>query len=342
MNAFLSQTLDVLKSIVIKYASTILVVLTIIGLGYFGYTMWRGKQELEVKYANLVGIQEKYEQLTKYTAKLENDYKSQKDLQEEAAKRWGQQANQLKGQIKMLSDATFLMRSYARQNNMPDLVYEGKTPETSYVYYEIEYRDKDGKSGPPVGYVMIYKSGKIVSKVYDYSILVNLAVSQDRDSGKYTVLSKADWYIESGHLGTRQGDRKIPGKEDWRLKPYPLPIVGGKALIDPTEETHTSQFYWYAPHLNGGLNVGVENGELFARPSVSFNVAGYGKTKNDLKWKFLQPGVGFSPKLKTFDINLMPFSYRPFDTVITNTYIGPGISFSHEGPGYFLGISLGF
>ena len=189
---------------------------------------------------------------------------------------------------------------------------------------------------------MVYKTGKIVSKVYDHVVLVNNAVSQDRDSGRYTVLAKADWMIKSGHLGTRQGDRKIPGKEDWRNRPYPMPISGGTAIIDPTEKLDPPQFFFWAPHLNGGLNAGVESGGFYVRPSISFSVAGYGKTKNDLKWKFIQPGIAFDSDFRFFDLNIMPFSYRLFDSVITNTYVGPGVGWSERGMNYFLGLSLGF
>ncbi|MDX1471018.1 MAG: hypothetical protein R3213_05945 [Flavobacteriaceae bacterium] len=271
----------------------------------------------------LVGKTDKYKQLTDYVANLERKYVEQKELTRVAEEQFGRERGELKGRIKVLSNATYLIRERARRSNSSDLVYEGKG--VKYVFNEIRFQD-----GPPIGYVLIFDDGRVVSKVYNHSIDVKTAVSRDEDSGKYNILSKADYVLRSGH-------RKPDGK-NWFGVPYPMKITGGTALIDPTEPNKSSKrFYLWAPRYNFGVNFNKEG----AAPGIGASLMGYGYSKRDLDFKFLELGLQYE-EIDGIGFTFKPLLWRPFSDTLPNTYIGPGMSYDKSGQDYFLGISVGF
>ena len=138
----------------------------------------------------LVGQKEKYQQLSEFTAKLEIKYVGQEKLRKELERNFSAEKGALKGRIKILSNATFLIREKARKSGKSDLVYQGNR--LKYIVNEIRYKD-----GPPVGYVLIFDNGKVVSKLYNHRFDVKTAVSRDEDSGRYSVVSKADYILMS-------------------------------------------------------------------------------------------------------------------------------------------------
>jgi hypothetical protein len=177
---------------------------------------------------------------------------------------------------------------------------------------------------------MIFDDGKVVSKIYNHEINVKLAVSRDEEKGNYNVVSKADFTLKSGHL---QSD-----KINWFGKPYPLKIVGGTALIDPTEKVNNGQrFYWWVPRYNGGLIVSPEG--IYPMLGVSF--LGYGYSHRDLTFKFAQIGLHSDPD-KNIGINITPVLYRPFADTFPNTYLGLGALWDNRGKNGFVSISFGF
>lgn len=309
-----------------NFKNSLIIILLCIG-ATFGYNLWKNNEENSRLYRELIGQKQKYEQITKNLAKLEIQYKEQKDLAAQYKKDFSEYKKSSDQRIKILSNATYLIRERARKEKRSDLVYEGKR--IKYVFNELRFKD-----GPPIGYVMIFDNGKVVSKIYNHVIDVKTAVLRDEDSGKYEVLSKADFILRSGHLK--------PDGKNWFGVRHPLEINGGTATIDPTEKNPArSRFHLWAPRLSGGFNLmATQEDGIFARPTLGVSLAGYGPSKRDLDYKFAHIGVGFSQD--TFDLNLVPVYYRPFRETLPNTYIGPGVSLSNEGTNYFLGINFNF
>ncbi len=278
-------------------------------------------------HTNLIGQKEKYVQLSEHSAKLENQYVDQDTLKAKLESEWADEKKALKGRVKILSNATYLIREKARKENRSDLDYKGK--KIKYLFNEIRF-----KKGPPIGYVMIFDNGKVISKIYNHVIDIKMAVSRDEDNGKYSIVSKADFKLRSGHLK--------PDGVNWYNKPYPLKIVGGTALIDPTEKPETPRFHLWNPRLSAGFNAGVESGDTFAKPAVGVSLMGYGPSKRDLDWKLLHFGVGFGRSHEDLDLHFMPVLWRPFRETLPNTYIGIGTGIGTEGQNYFFGINFNF
>lgn len=109
------------------------------------------------------------------------------------------------------------------------------------------------------------------------------------------------------------------------------------------------EFYLWAPHINftidfgiGGFDVLDENSNPIV-PGISVSMSGYGRTKNDLDWKFVE--LGLSSDGDTTYFKFMPFSYNigNFVPLVSNTFVGPFIGYSTEGETvYGFGLSIPF
>lgn len=300
---------------------------------YFGdraYSYIKGLVGENVRlHTELIGTTQKYEQLSDHAAKLEIKYSDAKALEERLNKDFANEKDALQGRIKILSNATFLIREKARVSGTSDLVYQGTT--LKYIVNEIRFAD-----GPPVGYVLIFDDGRVVSKIYNHTIDVKTAVARDEDSGVYSIVSKADFILKSPSIN-------MNGEKVWTNIPYPLKIVGGSATVDPTEKNPlTRHLILWAPHINGGVSAGVSTSGGFLRPAVDFNVAGYGTTRNDLDWKFLHLGVDIDTDLQDLGLHITPFSYRFWPSVLTNTYVGPALGWTQSGMNLQLNLNLSF
>lgn len=290
--------------------------------GKIGSYFYGLKTENKRLHTELIGQKEQYKQLSDHAASLEIQYVDQQRLNKELEAKFANERDSLKGRIKVLSNATFLIREKARKSGRSDLVYKGKR--LKYVLNEIRYND-----GPPVGYVLIFDNGNVVSKLYNHELSVNTAVSRDEGSGRYDIVSKADFILRSPSLNTN-------GEKNWYKVPYPLTITGGKAFVDPTEPNQLKpKFHWWAPHLNMSIDFNRE-----ISPGLGVSLAGYGVTKNDLDWRFVNLGAHYN-ETDGVEATLVPAMYRPFSNILSNTYIGPGIQFGDNGIGYFLGLQVG-
>jgi hypothetical protein len=280
-------------------------------------------KENERLHQELIGQKERYEQLSERAAKLENQYVGQEKLRAELERQFSEEKAALTGRIKILSNATYLIREKARKSSKSDLVYQGKR--IKYVLNEIRYND-----GPPVGYVLIFDDGRVVSRLYNHKLEVKTAVSRNESSGRYSIISRADFVLRSPSLN-------LNGEKNWFGKPYPLKIVGGTALIDPTEPNALKKkFHLWAPHINANLN--FKNFDQ-VEPGIGASLMGYGYTKNDLDYRFLQ--VGMQMNDRNLEATLTPVMWRPFSSLLSNTYIGPGVSHDGNSFGYFLGFHVG-
>jgi hypothetical protein len=280
-------------------------------------------------HTELIGQTEKYQQLSDHAAKLEVKYSDAKALEERLNKDFAAEKGALEGRIKILSNATFVIRESARKAGKSDLVYQGET--VKYVVNEIRFND-----GPPVGYVLIFDDGRVVSKIYNNVIDVKTAVARDEDSGKYSIVSKADFILKSPSINQN-------GEKVWTNVPYPLRINGGTATVDPTEKNPLfPRLRLWAPHLNGGMSAGAGIGGAFVRPTVDASLAGFGRTDNDLDWKFVHLGFDIDTELTDPGFHVIPFSYRFWPTMLTNSYVGPGLGWTKTGMNLQLNLNLTF
>jgi uncharacterized protein YjiS (DUF1127 family) len=318
--------LDSIKQILVKYFSSLLLLITVVGMVGLVYRMYRGRQDSERRYQDLVGKSEELQRLSDYVVVLERQYKTQDALKDLAIKRWQKEAEALKRRIKMLVDSSFTMGG--------DEQVPGEFRDGEWSVYEAKL-GKQGDDSPPVCRFRVRKSD-VRSQVYNYEISVDVAVSRDESSGKYMVLTKAGFVLRD-----RDASEEFAGRAGWRNRYYPLNVSGGTASIDPTEPEGVSRFRWWAPHLNGGVAFGVASGQFVAVPNFGLSISGYGQTDRDLKWKILSVGLGYDPAARSLEADLYPFLYRPFDKLLTNTYVGPGIGWGAAGTRYYLGVMLG-
>jgi hypothetical protein len=103
------------------------------------------------------------------------------------------------------------------------------------------------------------------------------------------------------------------------------------------------EFFWWAPHINFTVDFGIGDLDVGIIPGVSVSIAGYGRTYNDLDWKFIELGVNSNGDDTYF--KFMPFSYNIGNHIplVSNTFLGPFVGFSTEAETVFgVGLSIPF
>lgn len=314
----------------IKTFLSIVLILATLFLGYKGYSYISSlKSDNSRLHSELVSKTTDYEQLSKYVAKLEITYSDYKELEARLKGQFDKERAVLEGRIKVLSNATFMIREAAKHSKSSDITYSGDS--VKYVVNELSYED-----GPPIGYILIFDNGEVVTKLYNHEFKVYNAISRNEDTGIYTVLAKATYVLKSPSL-------KASKDNNWFNKEFELPITGGSAVIDPTEknQSHPHLHLW-APHINGGLAASLGGGGVELRPLIDLSLAGYGPTKNDLDWKFLSLGIDTDSKFLYPGAHLYPVSYRFFPSLLTNTYLSVGVGWNSLGSNFQGALSLGF
>lgn len=307
------------KAVAITVITIIVVVFSCIGLKYVNGLV----VEKNRLYTQLIGQQQAYKQLSDHAAQLEIDYKKESDLRTAAEAEFANEKGALLSQIKILSDATFLVRQKADQEKNSEVVFAGKAGD-GFVLNEIKY-----DNGPAIGYVLIQNDGRVTSKMYDHIIDVHTVVSKDESTGKYSVVSKADYILKQYAVNTTG--------TDWTNKPFALNITGGTAQIDPTEPSIIKKHWMlWDPKFNINLDV---DGDGFL-PGAGVSLMGYGGDPNDLDFKFVQIGGHFVSK-EILEPTITPVLWRPFHGLIDNTYVGPGVSYGDGHVKYFLGVQVG-
>ena len=288
----------------IKVSLALIVVLAI--SNYFSY---HGKKIL---HQELIGQKQKYHQLSAHAASLGVEYMSQKDLIVAINDKFSKEKNALKGNIKILSNQVFQTNHSKRTLKKFDV--ENAEVALSEISYE---------NGPPLGYIAIYRTSDITSEMYKHEISVNTVVSKETKTGKYTIISKADFILKE--------EPKVESSKKWFNKPFPLNITKGTAMIDPTEEIIMKpEFYWWNPKFN--LSVAVRE-KLSV--GVSASLMGYGVGRNDLDFKIVT--LGLQKINDEVDISIVPFSFRPVKKVLPNTYLGIGKFLNSN---WFLGLEV--
>jgi len=327
--------LKVLGLVFKNFVHVVLGVLLLI-IAALGYSMFKQHQALTKAKNDLVGQKDAYQQLSSTYAKLETDYVSEKSLAEQAKKNWQNELaenKKLKDQLRGLASATFSV-SQTPVVGAPDKLVPGPD---GYLYQEITYQDAKGKQGPPTGFVKVAnQTGVVTSKLFDHDIQIETAIAVDPKSGKVEVFSKGYYVLREPSLADTDPSS---GKTSWKDVRYPLNITGGSLVYSPGAPPAAASYpsrFLVAPHLNAGVfaalttDQGVEEGA-----HVDVTWLGYGRTKNDLDFKFVGLGTDFNKNYG--DVSFVPVSYRvPFIPLISNLWVSPTIGLDVGGKAFGL------
>lgn len=335
-----------LKHYFARYFVNLVSILTLAGIMYFGWNLWEDKQRekeerkaLEERYGKLTDTKEAYVQINAQLAQLATLYKDQAELAKDVALAWKDLAIERGERVKLTTDTTVSVDN--TEDKAPKSDYEFLTPEGKKSYTLNELR-VEGKDSPALGYILVKNDGTVYKKNYKFEIHVESVQLKDDLTGKIRVVSRAFLVpLENGLAEDRRPDLK-----KWKDEKYPLKVTGGETVVDPQEPilvlNKTKGWVPWSLNLNAGFGVfGGRGGDIDTKATVDTNFFGYGYSKQDLDWKILHLGVDYS-KTGGLGLHLMPFSYRPIPSLLTNTYVGPGAFLTPETNGYFLGLNVGF
>lgn len=101
------------------------------------------------------------------------------------------------------------------------------------------------------------------------------------------------------------------------------------------------EFQWWAPHINLNIDTGFSSTlESKVGAGLSLSLSGYGKTSNDLTWKFID--FGLSTNGKDYFGKFAPFGYNVGDKIplISNTFISPFVGYEFKNGSTIGGLSL--
>lgn len=334
------------KAYLAKYFTNLLSIITLAGIVFFGWNLYEDRQKekeerklLEERYGKLTDTREDYVQLNKQMAQLATLYKDQAELAKDVAMMWKDLAIERGERVKLKSDTIVTVDDRSEKQEKSD--YEFLTPEGKKSFTLNELRI-EGESSPAIGYVLVKNDGEVLKKNYKFEVHVESVQLKDDLTGKIRVVSRAFLVpLENG-----LADKHRPDLKKWAGEKYPLKITGGETVVDPQEPiistNKTKGFVPFTFNLNGGFGVfGTAKGEIDTKAMVDTTFFGYGVSKRDLDWKFLNVGGNYS-KTGGLGLHLSPFTYRPLPDTLTNTYVGPGAFVTQDISGYFLGLSVGF
>lgn len=299
----------------------------IVGLVFFG---WRAYKDLG---DNVQSVHIAYKQLTETLARAQNDLVSKKDLQEFASQT-NMDMNKIKSDLQDLNahlvavgQTVASIDGRIESNQSPDHE-EPHTPPTQPTTcttcdlfgYTTKRVATDIMLGDmPFGEVWFDASNeKPFTTKYD---AIDVKVS--------TVIGEQD---DSTHDGIMVFYHTIStvNKTD--------PNLAGKEFVLKTTSSEykqllekSTQFYWWAPHLDLAIdNTLTLQSDTFFNPgaSLGLSIMGYGRTKNDLDWKFIRVGIGANVE-KNFYLTLQPVEYNigKFIPLLSDLWVGIGASY---------------
>lgn len=113
-----------------------------------------------------------------------------------------------------------------------------------------------------------------------------------------------------------------------------------KELTFVVRDEAAPRFWWWAPHIDVGLLAGLHTDATYSMGgSAGVSIMGWGKTKNDLSWRFPRlsfdyvekPAIGVTPVLYNLGENL---------PVISDLWVGPHVTWGFQDDA-FIGVVIG-
>jgi len=213
---------------------------------------------------------------------------------------------------------------------MSDHTYKAGTGDINEQYFTKVFakeEDSDGKVIEiPVSWVIFYPNKPAGEQwktgVYPIEYKTNIIQTEQQDGQNNT-------YLESW----------VENNKDTDSIGIKLPIMVTIAEFTQVKNTDTEFFIW-APHVNLNVDFGLSSIEYNVGSGLSFSMSGYGKTKNDLSWRFIDAGLSTNGN-KVWG-KLTPFSYNMGGMLplISNTFIGPYVGYEFSGGSILGGISI--
>lgn len=101
------------------------------------------------------------------------------------------------------------------------------------------------------------------------------------------------------------------------------------------------EFQWWSPHISLNIDTGFSNTlESKVGAGLSFSLSGYGRTVNDLDFRFINFGISKTDKDLYFKFEPVNYNVGQKIPLISNTFIGPYVGYSVDTKNYVYGLSL--
>jgi hypothetical protein len=220
------------------YLAHFIAVVAVLSLAFVGYKFYRMNQILtseraaaQEQYDKLIDTQQKYVQLTKDVAQLKTSYKSQRALKSQVGKKWKEV--KLAKKEKINSEQSQVITVTNTKTIQKDSDYSFLSPDAKKGYVINELRIA-GKDSPPIGYVLVKKTGEVEKDNYSFQLKLDSVQIQDAKTGKVRVVSKAYLVPQENGLADTQ-----PTLKKWKGQEYALPVTGGEVSVDPKEKVIT-------------------------------------------------------------------------------------------------------
>jgi hypothetical protein len=216
-------------------------------------------------------------------------------------------------------------------NEISDHAYKEGTGDYNEQYFKkimTQAENKDGKNVEiPLGWAMFFPNREEDKKwktgIYPIEYYLKIIQSEQK-TGQLNTYAEA-W-------------AQVDKPKEYKNIKLPLDI---KSIEFTQLKEKDKEFFRWVPRLSLGLDYGFNfNSEVF--PSINMSIMGYGRTKRDLDWKFLEFGIGGYKD--NYLLKLSPFSYNLGNIVplISNTFIGPFIGAEKDKIIYGFGLSIPF
>lgn len=189
-------------------------------------------------------------------------------------------------------------------------------------------KDADGNEVKiPIGWAMFYPNKpdneKWKTGIYPIEYKTKVVQTEQKD-GQWNT------YVETWAENNK--DKESVGKE------LPLKIE----LAEFTQlKKKDKEFFWWAPHLNLNLDFGLGTDiDANVGGGLSFSTSGYGRTENDLTWRFIDFGLSTNGD----DVwgKFTPFAYNIGEHIpfVSNTFLGPFVGYEFNDGSWIGGIGL--
>lgn len=321
-----------------KSAVVIFLVAGLIFVGWQGYTWINNK--MEVQQAQTEAALESARRYKEYQPNLARaDTEIVNDLKEEINKLRDDWKEALEDIEEKNEEITNMGSTIARlEENIRKLgiesshTYRAGTGDLNEQYFiDIMYpvKNKKGEVVKEIPYAWaIFYPNKPAGEKWKYGIYpldyYSQIVQTEQQDGQYNTYTKV-WF--------ENNDRSMS-------KGYEVPIDIVESKYKQEEKTEEEMFWW-APHISLGLD-GMFSSSFDGAVGGSLNIStsGYGKTKNDLTWKFFEFGVGMNNQDELYG-KFSPFSYNIGRNLplVENTFVGPYVGITDESD-YVLGLGL--
>jgi len=198
----------------------------------------------------------------------------------------------------------YFKKIYAKEKDADGNIVE--IPIAWAIYYPNKPLDKQWKTGV---YPIEYKTKVIQTEQQD---------------GQWNT------YIEAWAENNK--DKASRGKE------LPLKIE----VADFTQvKKETTEFYWWAPHINLNIDTGFGSKvNSVVGGGLSISTSGYGRTKNDLIYRFIDFGLGTNGDDVWCKFSPIAYNIGEFIPLVSNTFIDPFIGYVFNENKTIFGLSL--